>query len=67
MGSPPKYSKEWYGNQGYQAGLTGESTAKAPHNSMLDKLGLISNESIEKRDAWLAAHEKGKRERDRSR
>jgi hypothetical protein len=64
MGSPSKYSIEWYGNEGYQAGLKG-APMRPPHDGLLDRMGGISHESQEKRDAYINGYEKGQRERNR--
>jgi hypothetical protein len=63
MGSPSKYSKEWYGNKGHTDGLKGD--CKPPHDGILDHALGISNSSREKKDAYIEANKKGKSERER--
>jgi hypothetical protein len=63
MGSPSKYSKEYYGNKGYQDGLKGDY--QPPHDGILDHALGISDSSHEKKDAYKEAYEKGKSERER--
>jgi hypothetical protein len=63
MGGPSKYSIG-HGNKGYEDGLAGRAP-EVPHDGILDRLVGFSSESRAKRDAYMAAYEKGKRERNR--
>jgi hypothetical protein len=64
MGAPSKYSIEWHGNKGYEDGIAGRAP-EVPHDGILDRLVGFSGDSRAKRDAYMAAYEKGKRERNR--
>jgi hypothetical protein len=66
MSTPPKYSKEWYGNKAYQDALAGKKR-ETPHDGPLDRMGGISEGSRQKRDTYNDAFDEGKLERERRR
>jgi ribosome modulation factor len=57
-----KYSKQWYGNEGYRDGVSGKSH-RHYHDGLLDRALGVSEKSAEKRDSYDRGWREGREQR----